>query len=206
MWIFIGIVAFLVVIITTALLLPVNIIVKNGENGEFTVRYKILHKTFGGEPSKPNSPVAKAIKQSLGISRIEGKALKQTAKDKGLLETVSGTCHLISSLIKEIVEILNRVTIKKFHIDILTTGEDAAKTALNYGGCCVAVYPICGFINSKFKVKENAQKINISSGFDDNNGHFYYDIVISVRVSSVLARLIKLVWNEAMRTVKSAKN
>lgn len=206
MWIFLGIVSFLAATITALLLTPINVIIKTDETGKIQMFFKIFHKTFGEEPSKPNDSVGKIIKRSLGIFRFEGKELKQTVEKKGLTETVTATCHLLFSLIEEIIKLLKRVTVKKLYIDVFATGEDAAKTAINYGLCCAAVYPICGLVNSKLRVKEGAQKINISSGFEKGEGHFACDIIMSVRASTILARIIKLVWAEAVRTVKSGKN
>lgn len=205
MWIFFGIVLFFAAIIIALLLTPVNVIIKTDEAGKIQIFFKVLHKIFGDVPSESDSSAAIFFKRILGIFRFEGKELKQSAEEKGLLKTVTSTCRLLFSLIKEIIELLKNVTVKKFHIDILATGEDAAKTALNYGRCCAAVYPICGLINSKLCVKEDAQKINITSGFEGGEGHFYCDIVLSFRVVKILSRFIKLVWNEAIRTVKAAK-
>ena len=45
MWIFLGIVAAIVLIITVILLLPVYIIVKSDEEGQLMLRYKFLHQS-----------------------------------------------------------------------------------------------------------------------------------------------------------------
>ena len=47
MWIFLGIIAFIILLITVILLLPVYVIIKTDETGEVIFRYKILFKTYG---------------------------------------------------------------------------------------------------------------------------------------------------------------
>lgn len=200
MWVFFGIVLFLAALITAIILLPVNIIIKKDDKGDMQILYKILHKTFGEEPD-PNNPIVKVIKKGSGISRIEGSVLKQNAKDNGLLATTTETCRLVLALLREVVDILKYVKIKRFFLDVSVSGDDAAETAIDYGKCCAAVYPLCGFVSSHMKVKKGGLKINISPSFETNDEHFDYDFVLSIGLGKLLAAFLRLAYKEAVRTV-----
>ena len=76
MWIFLGIVAFLALLITVILLLPVYVIIKTDKNGELIFRYKFLNKIYGEDPD-PNNPVVKTLKKASGVSRLEKDKLKE---------------------------------------------------------------------------------------------------------------------------------
>ena len=71
MWIFLGILAFIIILIIAILLLPVYVILRSDENGEVYLRYKILFKTFGEDPD-PNNPIIKTLLDASGISELKG--------------------------------------------------------------------------------------------------------------------------------------
>ena len=72
---------------------------------------------------------------------------------------MSGVIELINNCVGALkrfsVRFIKRaVIIKKFHLDIHITEDDAAATAIKYGKVCAALYPSLGFICSNMKVKD----------------------------------------------------
>lgn len=199
MWICLGIVAFLALLITVILLLPVYVIIKNDENNELILRYKILFKTFGENPD-PNAPVVKVLKKASGISQLEKDNLKSSAKEMGLSTTVSQTLQIVVDLLREIVTLLTYGTLKRCYIKVVCAEEDAADTAVSYGKCCAVVYPLVGFLDAAMKVRKKGQHIDISCDYLTGNDELRFDFLISVRLYHVLAAFLRVAFEEAKRT------
>ena len=200
MWIFLSIVGVIALIILAILMLPVYIIIKSDENGELILRYKILFKTFGENPD-PNNPILKALKKASGISRLEKKNLKSSAKETGISTTVSQTLRIVIDVLREVVAILKYCTAKRFYIKVVCAEEDAADTAISYGKCCAAVYPIAGLLSSIMKVRKKGQHIDISCDYLGGKDDFQFDFLISVRLYHVIAAFFRIAFKEAKRTV-----
>ena len=95
----------------------------------------------------------------------EKKEEKPKPKKENFLKTfynnqgLSGVIELINNCVGALkrfsVRLIKRaVIIKKFHLDIHITEDDAAATAIKYGKVCAALYPSLGFICSNMKVKD----------------------------------------------------
>lgn len=201
MWIFLSILAFIVILITAILLLPVYIIIKNDENNNLILLYKILFKTFGENPD-PDNPIVNLIKESSGVSKIEKKNLEKNIEQSGLASTVGDTMRILMNLLKEVPAILKHCTAKKFHIKVVCSEDNAADTAISYGQCCAAVYPITSFLSSNMKVKRRGQNIDISTDFTQGESVFRYDLLISVRLYRAIIALFKVAYKEAQRNME----
>ncbi len=201
MWIFLGIITFIVILITAILLLPVNIIIKNDENNNLILLYKILFKTFGEDPD-PDNPLVKLIKETSGVSKIEKKSLEKNIEKSGLLNTVGDTMRILMNLLKEVAGLLKHCTAKKFHIKVVCSEDNAADTAITYGRCCSLVYPVTSFISSNMKVRKKGQNIDISPDFTGNESVLRYDLLISVRLYRAVIALFKVAYKEAKRTTE----
>jgi len=201
MWIFLGVVAFLAILITVILMLPVYIIIKNDQNGELILRYKILWKVFGEDPD-PDMPIIKMLREASGIARLEKKNLKSSAKQTGLSFAVSQTLKIVIDLLREIISLLKYCTIKKFHIKVVCSEEDAAKTAISYGQCCCALYPLVSLLNSMLKIRKKGQRVEVLCDYLSGKDSFKLDFLISVRFYRVLAAFFRIAYKEAKRTAQ----
>lgn len=90
--------------------------------------------------------------------------LKTFYNNQGL----SGVIELLNSCVAALkrfsVKLVKRaVIIKKFHLDVHITEDDAAATAIKYGKVCSGLYPSLGFICSNMKVKD--YKVNVFADY-----------------------------------------
>lgn len=201
MWIFFGILLGILLLVAFVLLLPVSFIIKPDQNEEFTILYKVLFITFGKNP-KPNQPIVKALKDISGINRLE-KNKKTETKAGEALSVLRENFSLIISLLKRLLTLLKKCTVKKLKIDIVSAGEDAADAAVHYGAYYAVISPLLSFIHSNMKIKKRGEKINIYADFQTQNSSFKYEIILAVRIFRILAALFGLALEESRRTAKA---
>ena len=204
MWILLGIVAFLLLLITVILLLPIDVILKTDANGEVLFRYTFLGKTFGEHPD-PNNPIAKLLKRITGFDRLDGEAFKKRSADKNLLTAVSESASLILGLLKRVWELLRFGTVKVLHLDVVCATTDAAQTAICYGACHAALEPLLGWIHSYMRVCKRGERIEIRPDFTTEHGSFDFNIVVTFRLFRALIALYRAASDEAKRNVTDSQ-
>ena len=201
MWIALGIVGFLALLIGIVVSLPVYIIVKSGEDGELVLLYRFLGKVYGENPD-PNNPILKQLKKSSGVARIEKQGLAKSLEENGLAATLADTCRILADLLIEIGHILRYCTAKRFDVEVVCAGEDAAETAIHYGQCCAAVYPLAGALSAAMKVPKKVRHLDIRCDFLGEKASFRYDFLIMVRLGRALGALWRVSLKEAERTYR----
>ena len=93
----------------------------------------------------------------------------------GVIDLISATASVVNGMFKRIFK---SVVINSLVIAMQVTGEDSAKTAMNYGEVCAAVFPAVGLMCSTIRVKR--YKINITPDFIGSGNKAYFSAVISV--------------------------
>ena len=77
LWIFLGILALIVLLIAVGILLPVDLLLSLDQAKGFRIRYRLLGKIYGDEAKeqkpkkkkKPN-PIVESLKKSLGLEHL----------------------------------------------------------------------------------------------------------------------------------------
>lgn len=203
MWIFFGVLAFIVLLITVILLLPVDVILKINQNGELFFRYKILYKTFGEDPD-PNNPIVRALKELTGVARLDKEAFKERAEKGNLIGALSSSVSLVIGLLKRLLHLLKSCKIKVLKLQIVCAESDAAQTAIQYGRCYALISPLLGFIHSSMKVNPKGERIDITCDFQTAQSRCEFETVLVVRVFRVLIGLLHASRDEAERTADRA--
>ena len=201
MWILMDIVAFIVLLITVILLLPVYIIIKTDQNGEIIFRYKILSKTFGENPD-PNNPIVKTLKNITGVARLDKEKLKENATKGNLLDTVSESISLIMGLLKRLLGLLKHCKVNVLKVKIVCGESCVAQAAVNYGICWALISPLLSFIHSSMKIREKGESIEVFCNYETPDSHYEFETVLVVRVFRVLAVLLRAVADEKRRVSK----
>lgn len=187
-------------------MLPILVMIKTDENNELIFRYKLLNKVYGENPD-PNNPIFKILTQSAGVSRLKYNNLQTSFKKRGVAKTIREILRIVFDLIKEILNILKFCNAKKFELDIVVRGEDAAQTAIEYGECCAVAYPLLGAVFANVKINPKVPKVNIACDYDGGDKTtFKCDIVLSVRLARVVAAFFRIAFKEAKRTISDMRS
>jgi len=200
MWIFLGILAFLAIVITAALLLPVYVIIKADRTEGICVRFKILGKLYGDEAA-PDNLLVKTLKNASGISRLERNKEKKEQKTD-LVDAVKDNLTTVTGLLKEVVGLLRVAKAKVFKVKIVCADECAATAALNYGRCCAIAAPALGYLHSILRIQPRGREVDIRCDYEAEKSSFYFETVLSIRIHRILAALLRTIMAETKRKAK----
>ena len=198
MWIFLGIIAFIILLITVILLLPVYVIIKTDETGEVIFRYKILFKTYGENPN-PDNPIVKALVKTSGLERLRKEQFKESAMRGTVLDALGENVSLIVGLLKHLLGLLKRCKVKVLKLNVICAEGDAAETAIYYGQSCALVYPLVSFIHASLKVRKKGEKVAIICDYDGQESYYELETILVVRVFRVLDAVLRAGIDEAKR-------
>ncbi|MBR7133250.1 MAG: hypothetical protein IKD04_06920 [Clostridia bacterium] len=144
---------------------------------------------IGQEKEKTTDKGSDAKSENTAIK--EGKRFFGFLKEKygfsGAVKTVFG---FIGDVLAHIKKLLRHIKFKSIILDISVSGDDAAKTAVEYGGVCAAVYPVLSVLDTcaGFSYKQ----INIKSDFVSENSRFRFSGSVILRVFFLLVAAIKI--------------
>ncbi len=155
-WLYVLVVIF--ILIVAILYSPVRV---NGEYSDekiylfakwFFVRYDVY-------------PVDKRKKQKR--RKKTEKRIQRKSHTKGKISSILFLKIMALTIIelgKCAVVVLRNANFKKFDLEVLVGGEDAAEAAMTYGEICSFVYPTLGLLHSVSKMKN--PKINVFTDYD----------------------------------------
>ena len=131
----------------------------------------------------------------------EIKLFGKTLKNKGTLQKIlkhlgfKGTVNLLFSeeigFFSRLKYILKKLIVSQFKLNISVSGDDAAQTALLYGGVCSVLYPAVAFLESFITFKEDELKILCDYEKDKSELHLF--IEAKIRVVYLLIAVFKLI-------------
>ena len=200
MWIVLGVVGFLVILITAVTLLPIKIILKNDAQNPLILHFRFLFKTFGENTNSSDSG-AQLFKKILGLDGLERETAQKNAQEDGLKKKVADNYHVLVDLIKEVVQLLKHCTVSSLQIKILCAGDDAAQTAIQYGRCCAVTQTLLSFLDNLVKIRKRGCKIDIDCDFLGDAPLFRYYVVVSFRTGRILRGLLKVALAEIKRRI-----
>ena len=207
MKIFLIVLIILALIVAAILMLPVDIIIRSDQKGRLQFRFKLLFKEYG-EKSNPSSPIAKAVKKTIGIDKLETAEIKKKLKEKSYLPTAAETISILKGLLGELGHILKHFSARLFKIEVSCATQDAADAAINYGQYCALIYPLTAGLGAFIKIPKRARKIKVGFAPELGEDKIEYEIIIRVRVVRVLIAFFRIALKEAMRNLENsdAKN
>lgn len=117
---------------------------------------------------------------------------KKTYNQKGFFGTVRYFSELLMMLLKKLWFVVKRLKFTRFKLDIAVATDNAANTAIEYGGICSAVYPTLALLetNADFKSRE----VNISTDFDKTESTFAASISVTTRLIYFLIVAVSAVF------------
>ena len=99
-------------------------------------------------------------------------------------------------VITEIKPQLLKIKFRKFKLELIVVGEDAAMTAIEYGAVCGIVYPVLSFIDQNLNIE--LKQIIVEAGFKHNESVFKTSF--DVKANALLLLII------AFKALKEYKN
>ena len=121
-------------------------------------------------------------KDSVLVSRLKH---VDTAPDM-----IAQLCDMLSFTADKFAKRLN---VKVFRLDAIIGSDNAAKTAILYGGACSAAGCISAFLDQHMKLKKRSgASINVSPDFLSEKSVVYADVSMSVRIGGIFTFLFEI--------------
>lgn len=179
----------IILLIILLLFLPITAQVKFKD--DLIVKFKFLGITLYKYKSEKKDKTKE--KQSPKTEKItkpkseEGIFSKLKAKHgfKGAIKEVFSFAGMV---LKEVKPELLKIKIRKFKLNLIVVGDDAAATAIEYGAICGIVYPVISFIDQNLDIK--LKQINVEAGFNHTKSEFN----TSFTVKANLVLLLKIAY------------
>ena len=199
--IFLGIIAFLILLFVVILMLPVDVILKTANDGKLIFRVKFLNKLYG-ENSSDREPTKKCEKADDAEKEGFGDKLKAYVATTTLSEKLA----VIASILKRVFKLLGHFKVKTLRLKVVCAEGDAAKTAISYGKCHAIIWPAINLLHSKRKVNEKHEDISVVCDYSKEKGSIEFETVLSVRIFRILSAVIMVVFDELRRVRKKKRN
>ena len=108
------------------------------------------------------------------------KFLKREKEDRGFSGALNTVTGFLKTLLSRLIWILKKCKIGYINLKITVASDNAATTALEYGGICTAVYPLLSLITANAKVKE--KKTDITADFNKTATEFRLAFNVRLRI------------------------
>lgn len=193
------IIGIILLIILTILFLPITLKMKFYEDFFLKVKFfgiKVYEITPEGEKEKTETKES-AKKQKENPQKKEN-SLLNTAKGtfsrlkekKGFAGAVSEVMGFAGRVLSHIKKLLRHINICKVKLDITVATPDAAKTAIDYGTVCQAVYPVAAMLSACAKI--GFKEINVKSDFKSEKCDFGFAATVKMQIFYLIIAAFKI--------------
>lgn len=194
----IGIVfAALLLFIALLLVLNVKFLFDFSTEGALNFKIKLLcftvydiNKPKKEKKSKKPSRIGAYFKKLFGIGKKETDTADGEKTKEAISDKVTKFITLFMLLADSLIWLVKKIKLKRFGLDVICGGGDAADAAIEYGVVCSAVYPFIGYLETNFKGAERALDVNIGCDFE-NEAYFGIDIKAKIRIIHILRAFLK---------------
>lgn len=137
----------------------------------------------------PEKPKKEKAKKKTENKTDKPEKNKNIIKEKGLPWLVSLLKKLAELAGGVLKDFFKHIIIRKLMLSITVASDDAAKTAVNYGYYCSAVYPAVGLIAGAVKCKKYG--VDIKPNFDENaKSNYFVELEAKIRILWILSVLL----------------
>lgn len=192
--IFLIIIGILLLIIAAILFLPVKVFIDFKDS--FLIKIKFFGiKVFETRPEKDESKPQKAEtnsgKKTEKSTENQAKRIFLRLKEKhGFTGAVKEVLSFLLDCLTHIKRLLRHIKIKRICLDITVASSDAAKTAIEYGSVCSAVYPTLALIDTVPNI--GFREINVKSDFNSENCDFSFSFYVQLQIFFALIAAFKI--------------
>ena len=197
LWIILGIIGFLVLLITVICLLPVYVYVYYDKENSLYFRYRLLWMVFGEVPN-PNNPVLRLVKELSGLSRFDSvKSLRKSVSSQGVGTTAGQILRVLLSLLREIVYLLPRCRLRKLRVKAVCADPEPDEAAIAYGELCAWLYPALGVLDNIIPIHRKKLQLELGCSSMPEASEVAVEAHIRVLLGPVLLALWRVVLDEA---------
>lgn len=132
----------------------------------------------------------------------EGKQEKK--KKKFTLDDVQMIMDFVENAWPPIKKLFKKIRWYDVYVDWVVASDDAAKTALMYGGICSFLYPFFKWLTTYFTAQ--VKEVNIEPDFSKEKQDIFIYFVLKLRLSTALACVIWLAWRVLKTYLKYNKS
>lgn len=169
----------LVLIIILLLCLPLSVNLKFLGDFDFDVKilgFKVYPpKDKKKKSDKPQKPEPQEKRENL---------FEKLKEKKGFKGAIRELFSLFSAVLNPLKRFLRFIKFRNIKVSLLVAGEDAAKTAIDYGIICSIVYPVLSLFDSILNVKYKS--IDIRSDFEGKSSDFNFSLSIKTSLIFIL--------------------
>lgn len=117
---------------------------------------------------------------------------KEKKKKKFTLDDVQMIMDYVESAWPPVKKLFKKIRWYDVYVDWVVASDDAAKTALMYGGICSFLYPFFKWLTTYFTA--HVKEVNIEPDFSKEKQDIFIYFVLKLRLSTALACVIWLAW------------
>lgn len=200
LWILFGIFLFLLLM----LLLPITVFFSYKKEVEWKVCFAGI-KIISSDKKQTDKSSEKKSEESKPKEKKDKFLTEYFSKLKaehGFEGAVKYCASLAGIIIRKLVLFIKRLKFRKFILLMSIASDDAAKTAVTYGGICSAVYPVLSFLtaNADFKSKQ----IDIFADFNSEESAAELSIIVRTMLFTALITAV-LAFKEYRKLTKESE-
>lgn len=190
---FLIILGVILLLLAAILFLPVGVLVKFRD--DFRVKIKFagitVYKINTDETEQPEKKDTEKDKKTEEKDENQAKKLFTRLKDKhGFSGAVKSVMSFLLTCLTHIKKLLRHIKVKDIRLNITVGTEDAAKTAVEYGAVCTAVYPVLSLLDTCRNI--NFKKIAVKSDFTHESADFDFSLTVTMQIFFVLIAAFKI--------------
>lgn len=195
LYIFFGILLLLVFLLSARLYAAVSY----EEDVAVSVKYLFFRfKIFPGKSKKP-----KKRKKKGAVEETPPDKESQKKKPHVKLSQVSDFISMVAGAAKRL---FRHVRIGRLMLDIEIGGEDAARTAIEYGAVSAVLFPLCGVVLANFNVNRDKFFVNLNARYDLKKTEVALSTEIGARPAVIIAIAVSVIFKYIISIIGNNKN
>lgn len=203
------VIGIIILLLICLLFLPVTVKIKFKDEFILKILFsgiKIFEITSNEESninSENRAKTKEQVKKDNEVLTNAKSVFLKLKKKHGFVGAVREIMGFVKKCFVHIKGLLKYLNIKKVKLDITVASGDAAKTALDYGIVCQAVYPVTSFL-SGFNVEFDV--INVKTDFESENCSFSFSGNVKSRVIYLIIAFLKIYKEYQLFITEMEKN
>lgn len=177
----------LILVVAFAFFLPISVSLKYNKK----LAYKVKIAGIKVYPNK--SKKTKEQENTANTPKKQNSFFDSLKQKRGFVGAIKEIAVFVKDCVTPIKLFLRFVHFKNVRLYVGIVGEDAAKTAVDYGAACSAVYPALSFIEGIANV--SYKSVDVKADFEGKESEITFSLKIKSSVIFILIFLVRI-FNE----------